>query len=134
MSIRAYPLDPRDSNESEQKQNYCQLYKYILPAAENKILYKLILRYTDSKQPLYQLNNPKGYKTSGIRKKNHPFVFQKIKFLPSFFPYFLFKFIFLAYECTFTSANHIIFYIGYLEKTGKKIAVILMKSNFLQFF
>ena len=42
--------------------------------------------------------------------------------------FFLFKFIFLEYECTFISANHTIYNIGYLEQTGKN-AVILMKSN-----
>ena len=43
----------------------------------------------------------------------HGFVFQEknIKILCFYilFPMFLFKFIFLAYECTFISANHIIY-------------------------
>ena len=36
---------------------------------------------------------------------------------------------FLAYESTVISANDIIYHIGYLEKTGKTFALILMKSN-----
>ena len=57
-------------------------------------------------------------------KKNQNFVF-----LHTFYSIFLFKVIFLAYECTFISANHIINNIGCLGQTGKN-AVILMKSNF----
>ena len=40
--------------------------------------------------------------------------------LLKFFQNFLFKFIFLAYECNFISANHTIINIRYLEQTGKK--------------
>ena len=34
----------------------------------------------------------------------------------------------------FISAYHIIYIKGYMEETGKKIAVILMESNVLQIF
>ena len=34
----------------------------------------------------------------------------------------------------FISAYHIIYILGYVEETGKKIAVILMESNVLQIF
>ena len=86
--------------------------------------------------PIYQLNYPKGYKTFGIRKKS-PFCFPKqitvLVFLHIFFQIFCSKFTFLAYECTFTSANHTIYDIGYLEQTGKKCS-IFVKSYFTNFF
>ena len=78
--------------------------------------------------PLYQLNNPKGYKRFGIRKKS-PFCIPKqitvLVFLHMFFQIFYSKFTFLAYECMFTSANHTIFNIGYLEKTDKKCSIFV---------
>ena len=76
-------------------------------------------------KPLYQLNNQKGFKISGIRKKLLFFI-KKLVFSIYFFPTFLFKFTFQAYERT----NNTIYNIGNLEQTGKKNAVMLMKSNF----
>ena len=77
-------------------------------------------------QTILPVNNPKDYKTFGsrkkslfcLKKKNQNFAFLQ-KFF--FFPYFLFKFIFLVYECTFISTNHITYSIRYLEQTGKKM-------------
>ena len=71
---------------------------------------------------LYQLNNPKGYKTFA-QEKNHLFVFNKktFVFLHTLFPYFLFKFIFRACEYTFISANNIIYKKAFVEQTGKKM-------------
>ena len=45
-----------------------------------RVLMEYELRYIDDGafKPLYELNNPKGYKTFGIRKKNiHRFFFLK---------------------------------------------------------
>lgn len=53
-------------------------------------------------KPLSQLNNPKSYKTFGI--------------------HFLSKFVSLTYACTFMSANHVIYIIGYFKQTGKKMS------------
>ena len=87
--------------------------------------------------PLYQLNNPKGYKTFRIRKKI-TVLFSKTNHRIGISTYFFFqifysKFTFLAYECTFTSANHTIYNIGYFEQTGKKCS-IFVKSYFTFFF
>ena len=86
--------------------------------------------------PLYQLNNPKGYKTFGISKKKITVLFSKTnhRFGVStyFFQIFYSKFIFLAY-LYFTSANRTIYNIGYLEQTGKKCS-IFVKSYFTFFF
>ena len=63
----------------------------------------------------------------GLEKKI-PFCFEKkikILCLHLLFQHFLFGFIFLAYECTFIYANHIIYIIGYLEQTGKKLQSLL---------
>ena len=87
--------------------------------------------------PCYQLNNPKGYKTIGLRKKSSCFFFKKTQnvFLHTFLTHFLFKFISIAYACTFMSANHIPYNIGYFKQIGKKkSAVILTKICFYIFY
>ena len=60
-------------------------------------------------------------------------MFSYVEFLHTFSPHFLLRFIFLAYECTFVCANHIIYKIGYLEQTGKKCRHLDVKY-FLQVF
>ena len=68
-------------------------------------------------KPLYQLNNKKKeLKIFGKRKKESMFCLPKIHnfvLLHTYLTNFLFKFISLAYECIFVSANHIIYDIGY---------------------
>ena len=61
---------------------------------------------------------------------------KKSKFCISthFFTQFLFKFKFLAYECTFISAIYIIYTIGCLKQTGKKECTYLDNKYFLHFF
>ena len=80
-------------------------------------------------KPLYQLNNPMGYKTFGTRKKSFVAVLvsKKSKFCVStyFLTYFLFQFISQAYACAFISANHVIYNIGYFKQTGKNAVILI---------
>ena len=81
-------------------------------------------------KPLYQLDNPKGYKTFAIRKKNHRFIKNNIStYSLTHFPY---TFLSITHEYTFISASHIIYNIECVKQTGKSV-VILMKSIFTAF-